>query len=342
MIPAIDVAPLFGPDSNARRASDAAIVKAAADSGFLTLHNFPDPEVLTAAFREKLLAIFHLPEASKAKLLRRGFDPSRPNVYRGWYPLQPGQISYKDGIDMGPDVAHGARDGDPSDPLCEATPFPEEAELPGWRAAAARYYLVLEEIGQVLNRAIARGLGMPENIFEAAFRDGNSTLRLSHYPGRDPVSFGGRDPARFQTEFNGKTHWRLGVEHCDSGCVTLLAQNGVEGLQARLPDGAWVTVPPTDGTLAVNFGKLLERWTGGRIRATEHRVLALGGERYSVPFFYEPRVDALIEPLPLEGVPPFEPFLYGDHLWAATTQFVEQKGIAHLRQPRGTGAQLAL
>ncbi len=335
MIPAIDIAPLFGADSPARRACDLAISRAAAETGFMTLRGLPDPAVLSPALRATLLRIYTLPAAVRARLLRRAFDPARPNVYRGWYPLQSGEFSYKEGIDIGPDVAYPERLVDASDPLLEATPLPSEAELPGWRAAAARYYRAMEQVGHALNHAIARGLGLAETTFDAAFDSGISSLRLAHYPARGPDSLGARDPATLQIEQAGQRYWLVNVPHCDSGCVTLLAQNGVEGLQARMLDGTWVTVPPTEGTLAVNFGKLLERWTGGRIRATEHRVVSLAGERFSIPFFFEPRVDAEIAPLPLPGVEPFAPFLYGDHLWAATTKFVEQRGIAHLRPPRG-------
>jgi len=334
MIPAIDIAPLYGPDGAARRACDRAIAAAAATTGFMTVQGLPDAELLSPALRRALLSIFELPAADKARLLRRAFDASRPNVYRGWFPLQPGEFSYKEGIDIGPDVAYPERPVDPADPLCEATPFPDEAALPGWRAAAARYYRGMETVGRVLNRSIARGLGLPETTFDAAFEGGISSLRLAHYPPRGPESLGARDPASLRVSEGGRDYWLVNVPHADSGIITLLAQNGVEGLQARMLDGTWVTVPPNEGTLAINFGKLLERWTGGRIRATEHRVVSLRGERYSVPFFYEPRVDAEIAPLPLPGVEPFQPFLYGDHLWAATTQFVEQRGIAHLRPPR--------
>lgn len=239
---------------------------------------------------------------------------------------------------MGPDLARPSAGGDPDDPLCEATPLPEESVLPGWRAAAAAYYLAMERTGGALMRSLARGLGLPEAVFDTLFEGGISTLRLARYPGRDTASMAGRDPAELRVQVEGRSQWLVNVPHCDSGFVTLLAQNGVPGLQARLPGGEWITVPPSEGTLVVNFGKLLERWTGGRIRATEHRVVALGGERFSIPFFYEPRVDAEIRPLPLPGAEPFAPFLYGDHLWQATTQFVEQKGIAHLRQPRGLAA----
>jgi hypothetical protein len=46
-------------------------------------------------------------------------------------------------------------------------------------------------------------------------------------------------------------------------------------------------------------------------------------------------VDARIEPLPLNDAGCFEPFLYGDHLWSTTTQFVEFQGMEGLRMPRG-------
>ena len=117
--------------------------------------------------------------------------------------------------------------------------------------------------------------------------------------------------------------------------MTLLAQDGVEGLQAQHLDGSWIDVPPQENALAVNFGKVLQLWSGGLIPATRHRVLGVGRERYSIPFFYEARPDAVIAPLPLPGAQPFEPFYFGDHLWDVTTKFVEQKGIAHLRTPRG-------
>ncbi len=91
-------------------------------------------------------------------------------------------------------------------------------------------------------------------------------------------------------------------------------------------------------TLAVNFGKVLELWTGGRFRATEHRVLASEVSRCSIPFFFEPRVDARIAALPGLDGPAFAPFLYGDHLWALMTKFFEFRGLERLRPPRGAGA----
>ncbi|WP_246738837.1 2OG-Fe(II) oxygenase family protein [Mesorhizobium sp. NZP2234] len=166
------------------------------------------------------------------------------------------------------------------------------------------------------------------------FEHGISTLRLIRYPLRDATAGIDTGGPEFSVVHKGEIRTIIGREHADSGFVTLLAQDGVEGLQAKNRADEWIDVPPANGTLAVNFGQLLERWTGGRVRATRHRVIAPKTTRFSIPFFYEPRVDAEIAPLPLSGAEPFEPFLYGDYLWESATNFVEMSGIKNLRQPR--------
>ncbi|MER8692416.1 isopenicillin N synthase family oxygenase [Mesorhizobium opportunistum] len=340
----IGIADLFEPPSPARDHADTRIMAAASGIGFMAVRDFPGDHWLTPDRRAQLLRIFALSEAEKQKLLRWNFDPTRKNVYRGWFPLQPTAVSYKEGIDigpdiigpdiMGPDIADAGGVSTSDDPLREPTPLPAEDALPGWRAAAADYYRSMESVGNALMRSIARGLGLPETIFDACFDDGISTLRLIRYPLRDANAGVDTSGPEFSVIHKGETRTIIGREHADSGFVTLLAQDGVEGLQAKNLAGEWIDVPPANGTLAVNFGQLLERWTGGRVRATRHRVIAPKTVRLSIPFFYEPRVDAEIAPLPLKGAEPFEPFLYGDYLWEAATNFVEMSGIKHLRQPR--------
>ena len=322
MIPTIDVAPLFGVPSGARDATDAAILAAARDIGFMTVTGVA-ADTLDAAARRRLLAIFTLSPAQKRAMCRQSFAPENANLYRGWFPLQEGYPTYKEGTDLGPDLVRAVRH-DPTDPLTEATPLPAEADLPGWRASAADYYRAMETCGGALMRALARGLNLPETAFDAAFENGISTLRLIRYPVRRVEQL---DPA-----FRVGDRDMLGAPHVDSGFVTLLAQDGVAGLELEDRNGNWIGVPPTEGTLVVNFGKLLERWTDGQVRATRHRVLGSGVERCSIPFFYEPAVDAVIAPLP--GTATFAPVSYGDHLWEATTKFIEQRGIAHLRRAR--------
>lgn len=332
-IPVIDISSLFGGSSPARDRTDRRIMRAATDTGFMTVTGLPDG-MLSRAIRKSMLSIFSLPQSSKQKLYRQNFDLTKPNVYRGWFPLQTGLPTYKEGIDLGPDIAHGNGRVIPGDPLTEATPQPEPAELPGWHDAVATYYRNMETTGGALMRSIARGLQLEETVFDKAFAHGISTLRLLNYPVRPLESFYGATEET-HVMHDGQRHYLLARGHVDSGFVTLLAQDGVAGLQAQSRDGTWLTVPPVEGTLAVNFGKLLARWTGGHIRATMHRVIGRNQQRHSIPFFYEPSVDTVIAPLPIADCDPFEPVTYGDHLWEATTKFVEQKGIAHLRQPRG-------
>jgi isopenicillin N synthase-like dioxygenase len=335
MIPWIDISALFASASPQRAETDAAIMAAASGSGFITVGGLPAAIPIRPGARRAVLRLFDLPATETRALWRHKFDPTHRNVYRGWFPLQNGAETYKEGIDIGPDIAHGRALVDQTDPLREATPLPPEQALPGWRAAAASYFLAMEWLAQALMHALARGLGLPETVFDAAFAGGISTLRLIRYPVRPPESMTGVPADKLWVDDAAGRRYILGRAHVDSGLMTLLAQDGVEGLQARSSAGTWIDVAPEEGTLAVNFGKLLERWTGGRIKATEHRVLGHGAERFSIPFFYDARADALIEPLPLAGIEPFRPFYFGDYLWSTMTKFVEFQGLEGLRRPQG-------
>ncbi|WP_368413097.1 2OG-Fe(II) oxygenase family protein [Dongia sp.] len=332
MIPSIDARPLFGPPGAARGAVDLAILMAATDSGFMTLRHLPDWVPIQPVAIDRLLKIFALPQEVTNRLWRQKFAGPHANVYRGWFPLQDGHQTYKEGYDLGPDIAYGPSRVDPNDPLTEATPLPPADLLPGWQEEISRYYKAMEEVCATLLRAIARGLGVPEDSFAAAFAEGVSTLRLLHYPLRPERSFEGPNSAEIRVIHGGREVALAGKPHVNSGFVTLLCQHGVSGLQAIGNNGECLDVPPLPATLVVNFGKLLERWTWGRIKATTHRVIdGAGTARHSVPFFYEPGVNACISPIPGLGAP-FEPFLYGDMLWEAMMRFVEFEGLDHLRK----------
>jgi len=332
-IPSIDISALFAPDPIARAASDQAVMSASADSGFMLVSGLPDDLPVGAAARSQLLRILDLPAQESRRLWRKKFDPTHANVYRGWFPLQRRFPTAKEGIDIGPDLVYGNSVVDSADPLREATPLPPEQILPGWRVAAAAYYCAMAKVAGALMRSIARGLGLTESYFEPFFAQGLSTLRFISYPVRDDLDSAAEADEQLWVEHAGERRYLIGKPHVDSGFLTLLAQDGVEGLQARHSDGDWIDVSPREGTLAVNFGKVLEKWCGGRIKATEHRVLGPGRERRSIPFFLEARAEAEIAPLPLPSAAQFEPFLYGDYLWDTTTQFVEFDGMRGLRRP---------
>jgi isopenicillin N synthase-like dioxygenase len=330
-VPFVDVSALFHPKSSERDATDAAILRAAGDIGFLSIGGLPATLPIGHAARADLLRIFRLDNSVLRTLWRRKFAPQNPNVYRGFFPVQPGNLTSKEGIDIGADAAYGAAVVDANDPLRETTPLPAEALLPGWRSAVGAYYAAMDDVCRVLMRSIARSLGLKERFFDSAFHHGLSTLRLLRYPLRTAEELATCEDPDVWVSHGGERRYVIGAPHTDSGFMTLLAQDGVPGLQARARDARWVDVPPHDTALAVNFGQVLERWSGGRIAATEHRVVGTGQERFSIPFFYEARADAEISPLPLDDPGSFEPFLFGDYLWARITNFIEFRGMEALR-----------
>jgi isopenicillin N synthase-like dioxygenase len=326
-IPIVDIGPLFEARSTPWELPDQRLFAAARSTGFVCISGLAPDAALGAAGRARLLEVFALDEAERRRLYRRKFAPENPNLYRGWFPVQPGNLTAKEGIDLGADVAHGPAIIVSGDPLREPSPLPQEGRLPGWRAAVAAYYRAMERVAEVLMRSLARSLGLNQEYFDDSFRHGLSTLRLIRYPPRDVAELAAVSDPRIWVETKPGRRHLAGAPHTDSGFVTLLAQDGVAGLQARSPDGFWIDVPPLEGTLVVNFGQVLEQWSAGRIRATEHRVLGAGVERYSIPFFYEARAEATIAPLPIDSSDRFVPFQYGDFLWQRMISFVEFRGM---------------
>jgi isopenicillin N synthase-like dioxygenase len=334
VIPVVDIGPLFAGDASAWILPDRSLFAAARDIGFVCLRAVPH-EQESAPRKARLLSIFTLDDATKRRLYRRKFAAENRNVYRGWFPLQPGNLTYKEGLDLGGDVAHGGDICVPGDPLREPSPLPPDDRLPGWRAAVAAYYREMERVAEVLMRSIARSLQLPQHYFDDAFRQGLSTLRLIRYPPRDAAELASVPDPALWIDAGAARRYLSGAPHTDSGFITLLEQDGVGGLQARSQDGRWIDVPPLEDTLVMNFGQVLEQWSAGRIRATEHRVLGIGMERFSIPFFYEARADATIAPLPIDSPDSFAPFQYGDFLWRRITSFVEFRGMEGERAHSG-------
>ena len=147
---------------------------------------------------------------------------------------------------------------------------------------------------------IAGALGEPADVFDAAFERPTTWLRMLRYPPQPPDA---------PEDLFGS------APHTDYGFVTLLASPEVGGLEVRDPDGQWVRPPAIAGGLIMNSGDMLHRWSNGRFRSTPHRVInRQPGARWSIPFFYDPHVSTIVEPLPSGGPPMFEPVLFEEYL----------------------------
>jgi isopenicillin N synthase-like dioxygenase len=154
-------------------------------------------------------------------------------------------------------------------------------------------------IHPILN-SLSLALSLPESHLSATHAQSLFQLRLLHYP---PV------PLSLLTS-TGKPRIHA---HSDFGTLTLLFQDSVGGLEIESPpsSGHFIPAKPIPGTMLVNIGDLMERWSNGRWRSTVHRVVAppidpdKGGRddeickaRYSIPFFATADPETVIEALP--------------------------------------------
>ena len=178
-------------------------------------------------------------------------------------------------------------------------------ELPGFRAAWAEYFREITEAHLRVQRGIALALELEPTFFEDLDGETMLHLRMLHYPPSDRLT-----PAPGQ----------LGCgTHTDYGTVTLLADDGVGGLQVQQRSGEWIDAVVPDGHLVVNLGDLMAIWTNDRYVSNPHRVVnPQGRDRYSIPLFVTPPFHARIECLPTcctaASPPRHEPLVAGPYL----------------------------
>jgi isopenicillin N synthase-like dioxygenase len=173
-------------------------------------------------------------------------------------------------------------------------------DLDGFRPALEAYSTAMCGLGRRLMNIALQAAEIKDTSILSTFNTPTTWLRLLHYPPQ---------PSSIAGDLYGS------APHTDFGCLTLLVQDDVGGLQVKTPAGNWVDVPKRDGTFVVNVGDMLNRMSNGRLLSTPHRVINRSGrERYSCPFFYDPHVQTVIEPLPGTGSPRFEPQIFGDFL----------------------------
>ena len=146
-------------------------------------------------------------------------------------------------------------------------------------------------------------MNLPADFFRDAVRDGNSVLRLLHYPPTPPQPDGVRAEA-----------------HEDINVITLLLGAEEAGLQLLTREGQWLDVNPPEGALVVNVGDMLQRLSNHVLPSTTHRVVNPAPERahlprYSMPYFLHFAPDYLIETAP-HCISPDNPNRYAEPITA--------------------------
>jgi isopenicillin N synthase-like dioxygenase len=231
---------------------------------------------------------FELDDAAKMKCATQPYCAANKNVYRGFFPVIPGSDSFKEGFEFGWDKFKSIK---PNHPLHEASVFPEQLS-PAWLSDVQTYFDDMMQLGNKLLRAYEIGLELTEGQLTQLFFNSMSTFRFIRYPQRAKSD---ANDETGQLEKEGKLTFST-PSHVDSGILTLLLQDNTGGLQAMSSDGEWMDISPIPNTLVMNLGALLQTLTSGEVKATKHRVIAPTHERYSMPFFFEPSPNAVMEP----------------------------------------------
>jgi len=317
-IPVIDIAALAGNDASAIAATAREIGVAAQNVGFfnITGHGVA-PDLVERAYA--VSRAFHtapLERRMEVHVARspgtRGFIPSTvqwtdpdPELHRLVEP-DPGDFDF-----LSKPLLHAAFDLSlelgPDDPDFRAgnlmlVPNQWPSWLPEMRATATEYYAAVAAVGERLFRAFAVALDLPETFFIDRASKPPSQLRLLYYPANDlPMD---------------NSNFGIGA-HSDFECFTILHHKSA-GLQVMNAANEWVEAPPIPGTFTVNIGDLLEGWTNGLFKATQHRVVNTGQERYSLPLFFAVDYDTVVEPLPqfvdAANPPAYNRIVAGQHL----------------------------
>lgn len=294
-LPLVDIAPLRDINPAARRRAAAALGEACRGPGFFLATGHGIPEATQAGLFAAARAFFARPLAEKAALSIRHSPHNRGYVGLAEEQLDPTrpQQDHKEAFNIGLDLA-------PEDPEVRAgAPFRGVnlwPAIPGWRETMLDWFAQCWALGRLLHRGFALDLGLDEAFFEPLLDRPMATLRLLRYPG-------GGGPAQPGAG-----------RHTDYGNCTILATDGVPGLEIQRRDGDWIAAPQIPGALVCNIGDCLMRWSNGVYASTPHRVAAPAAERFSAAFFLDANPEAWVAALPGTGTPRWPAVTAGDYL----------------------------
>lgn len=306
-IPILDIGPFLAGVPGAREELAEALRTASEEVGFYFFVNHGVSQDLVDQTFEETRRFHALPHEVK---MRHPQDEH----YVGY--AAPGSIRVNSGAIEGYDNSenladtqaayHVNRDYAPDRPEVLAgkrfyVPQPWPEGLPGFRENVQSYFNTLEALGRSMLPVYATALGVAPATLDPVFDDAWVTMRMIHYPAVE------------RHESN-----RMGIgAHTDGGFISMLPQTKVPGLEVQLPSGEWLTQPVVPGGLLVNSGQMLRRLSNDHWLATPHRVISpLGSEdRYSIPLFLTPAMEAMIGCFPRPGEEPrHEPIRFIDFL----------------------------
>ncbi|KAF4944402.1 hypothetical protein FGADI_12712 [Fusarium gaditjirri] len=286
-IPLIDFSRFLSGTPAERNETANAILDGFKTAGFIYLKNHPIlPKDLKHAFNlsarffnepleKKMEVVWTTPEAN------RGYSaPGREKVSQ----LKDIQEVEKVRAAL-PDLKESLEIGREDEPGYPNRWLEETGDLVGFRKDMLGFFEQCRQLHVEVMKAIAVGMGLDDRFFDSFVDAGDNTLRLLHYPAVQSNIF----------KMNPGTV-RAGA-HSDYGSITLLFQDARGGLQVKSPTGQFVDATPIEGTVVVNAGDLLARWSNDTIKSTIHRVVEPPQKqaesyppRYSIAYSFDPAV----------------------------------------------------
>ncbi|MCV2402944.1 2OG-Fe(II) oxygenase [Marinomonas sp. C2222] len=302
-IPLIDLEKLTHETESVRSKEIKALDKACREIGFFYLVNTGMPASKMQALMREAKRFFALPQAEKSAI-----DITNSVNHRGYGGIgeeqldETGNADWKETFDMALDF--------PSDhPLAGKYPSMygpnQNPKDPRTLEVLQDYYVDAFEIAMKLLTAMAQALDLKDDFFTRCFVNHVTVLRMIHYPPRPNIE-----------------HDNGAGAHTDYGCVTLLLQDQIGGLQVRNRQNEWVDATPIENALVVNIGDLMQHWTNDEYVSTAHRVRASMSDshRYSFPFFVEPDYETEVACVPscasVDKPAKYQPILSGDWIKA--------------------------
>ena len=284
-IPGLDVGPWLAARAGALEPLAARLREVCENVGFFYLDNHGiDPAIIERAFAASRR--FHaLPLERKLEVALNadnvGYMPVNASMQRHSRVEAARRPNYNASFFCKRDRARDDPDVLAGTPFMGLNQWPRD--LPGFRDDVMAYQRAVESLGLRMLPVVARSLDLPEDFFTGYFDPPQLSMRMLHYPPRDPD-----DPQQYGTG-----------AHTDAGFLTYLMQREVGGLQIRTREGTWFDAPVLPGRFLVNTGDMLRRWTNDRYLSTPHRVLNVSGtDRFSIALFFDTHLDRVMHCLP--------------------------------------------
>lgn len=157
-------------------------------------------------------------------------------------------------------------------------------EIPQFRPAIDDLFLEMEQLSRSILQSCSIYLGKGANWLGDMAEEGNTIMRVIHYP---PLGE------------NAPIGAVRSAAHEDINFITLLVTATADGLEVMDHDGSWIKVEGNAEYIIIDSGDMIQNLTNGLFKSTTHRVVnptSNSTTRFSMPLFVHPRNEIDLTP----------------------------------------------